>query len=193
MATIYRPRHQRQINPGDPYGKYNCTAYSAAIAVDRATLGGSRVTGEEIRAASSEPRPRPSSPGLNLPQATAAAFKATRVSLDVRRTSWTSMLLYIKNRGIILQGDYDQMGSFSCQTSFKGAHAVFLNNLNSDPVTIGGTEYGSGKAALTYDPLCTDYKWEPLTTLRKYAEKFTASLGYSGVLYATTRITPLIA
>jgi len=193
MATIYRPKHQRQINPGDPYGKYNCTAYSAAIAVDRATLGGSRVTGEGIRANSSEPRPDPGSPGLDLSQATAAAFRTTRVDLTVRRATWASLTASLRaGRGAILQGDYDQMGSFSCQTSFRGNHAVYLNNLNTETVEIGGVEYTAGKAALMYDPLCTSYKWTPLTVLRKYGEKFALSVGFSGVLFATTRITPNI-
>ena len=193
MATVYRPRHQKQINSYDPYGKYNCTAYAAAVAVDRHTVGGIIVTGEAIRGASSEPLPQPRSPGLNLAQATSAAFRLTRAVLTVRRTSFDTMTVYLKNRGVILQGDYDQMAQWSCQTSFTGNHAVYLNNLNTGDVVIGDVTYGPGKCALTYDPLCASYKWEPLTVLRKYAEKFAASIGGKGVLCATTRITPLIA
>jgi hypothetical protein len=193
VATIYRPKHQRQINPNDPYGKYNCTAYAAAIAVDRATIGGCLITGKEVRANSTEPKPSPRSPGLNLVQGVGGAFRATHVGMQVRRISWSAMLVYLKNRGVILQGDYDQMSGFSCQTSFRDNHAVFLNNTNTDPVTIADVEYGPGKCALTYDPLCTGYKWVPLTVLRKYAEKFALQQGFAGVLCATTRSTPLIA
>jgi hypothetical protein len=180
MAVIYRPRHQRQINGFDPYGPVNCTAYSAAIALDRATLGGCTATGKQVREASSEPIPSPGSPGLNLDQVETVARK-WHVVLDARMGTFADALAALAaGRGVVLQGDYDQMGAYSAQPSFKGDHAMFLNN-------IGGT----GTRILTYDPLHTEYRYIPTAVLKRYAEKHAAATG-GKVRYAFTRVTPNI-
>ena len=193
MAVQYRPKHQRQL--AEPIsGRYDCTAYSAALAVDRHTIGGVVVRGRDIRLASTEPRPDPGSPGLNLAQATAAAFRLTRVNLTVKRGPWATFVTRLRTRGAILPGDYDQMGEFSAQPSFRDLHAMFINNLNSDHIEIGGVTYGPEKAGLTYDPLYRTFRWVPLAVLRKYAEKYARAVNYTGgVIYAETRVTPLIA
>lgn len=198
MGSVYRPKHQKQLTATDKYGKYNCTAVSAAIAGDRATLGGVIVSGKDIRAASSEPIPdtnpnTENGPGLTPQQAVDALYRLTRVPLVMRRTSWATMASNLNARGVLLPGDYDQMGAFSCQPSFRDLHSMYLNNRNSAPVTINGTTYPAGQAALTYDPLCGDYRWVPMSVLRKYAEKYARAVGYTGgVIYATTRVTPLV-
>ena len=196
MGVTYRPRHQPQLNASDPYGGVNCSAYSAAIMVDRATIGGVRVTGKDIRAASNEPRPEPGSPGLNIEQVIAAAFRLTRVNFTPRRGSWSVMLKHLGPSGVLLPGDYDQIPpAFDCQPGFNDLHMVAINNENSGSVTAAdGRVYGPGECALTYDPLCPAFRWVPLAVLRKYAEKYARRVGYTGgVIYATTRATPLIA
>ncbi len=183
MSYIYKPAHQRQINAGDKYGGFNCTAYSAAMAIDRATMGGTIVTGRQVRANSNEPVPDPQSPGLSLPQVVNVAF-GWHVELDNRSGApWSSLLAALKEgRGLILQGDYDQMGAYSCQTSFKGPHAIFCNHVSGD-----GDIY-------TYDPLCSAGREVPAPTIRAYAEKLAKTWGsYPGLLFATTRITPNLA
>ena len=181
MAVVYRPSHANQIQAGGPTGPFDCTAWSAAFAIDRATLGGVKVTGRQVRLASSEPIPSPSSPGLNLQQVADVAAK-WHVDLNYRLGSFIDVLAALAAfRGVILQGDYDQMGTWSCQPSFKGDHAVFLNSLDT-----------AGTRALTYDPLCAAYRWVPIGTLKRYCEKHAASTG-GKVRYATTRVTPLIA
>lgn len=184
MTTIYKPKHQRQLAPGTgPTGKYDCSAYSAAMAIDRATLGGTLVTGKQVRLASNEPIPDPDSPGLNLPQVVNVAFR-WHVDL-VNRTGapWAAVMAALREgRGVILQGDADQLGTHTCQASFTGDHAVYVNHISGD-----GDLYWQ-------DPLCAAGKEIPEKVARAYAEKFARTVGrYPGVLFATTRATPVIA
>lgn len=184
MGFIYKPTHQRQIVAGDKYGGYNCTAYSAAMAIDRATMGGTLVTGKLIRQNSNEPVPDPASPGLSLPQIVNVAFK-WHVELENRGGApWTAFIKALKEgRGVVLQGDYDQLGSeYSCQSSFKGNHAVYVNHVT------GNDEL------YWYDPLCSGPRNVPMATGKAYAEKFAKSINVSpGILFATTRVTPNLA
>ena len=70
----------------------------------------------------------------------------------------------------------------SCQASFKGDHSVFVNHVSGDG------------DLFVMDPLCAAGKEVKEATMRAYAEKMAKSAGrYPGVLFATTRITPLIA
>jgi hypothetical protein len=186
MGYIYKPRHQYQLGPGSyPTGGYDCTAYSAAMAIDRATLGGTIATGRQVRLASSEPTPDRDSPGLNLNQVINVAFK-WHVDLDSRYGApWSSLIAALKSgRGLILQGDYDQIpAGFSGQLSFKGDHAVFINHVTGD-----GDLYWM-------DPLREKGAVEiKASVARAYAEKLAKKWGiYPGLAFATTRITPTIA
>jgi hypothetical protein len=182
VGFIYKPRHQRQIVAADPYGRYNCTAYSAAMAFDRHTMGGVVVTGKQVRAASSEPYPDRISPGLNLAQIIDVGHK-WHIELESRRgIPWSSFIAQLKSgRGAILQGDYDQMGDWSSQATFKGDHAMYLNHVSGD-----GDIY-------TYDPLAKAAREIPAAVLKRYGEKFATRIGTSGVICALTRITPTVA
>lgn len=183
MAIIYRPKHQRQLSPGTgPTGRFDCTAYAAAMAIDRATLGGTIVSGKQVRLASNEPIPDPKSPGLNLPQVVAVAFR-WHVELESRvGAPWSAVMAALREgRGVILQGDADQVGAYNCQTGFAGDHAVYVNHISGD-----GDLFWQ-------DPLCKAGKEIPEAVARAYAEKFARTVGkYPGLLFATTRITPLI-
>lgn len=181
MSVIYRPKHQRQIVASDPHGGVNCTAYSAAIGIDRGTIGGSLVTGKWVRAHSSEPNPDPGSPGLNIAQVCDVA-QDIGVDLTAEKTSHFAKALarLAEGRGLVLAGDYDQMGGFSCQANFKGLHAIFVNNLNTP-----------GTSLLVYDPLCPTYRYIDIGTIKRYAEKYAQQAG--GLLwYGYTRVTPNI-
>jgi hypothetical protein len=67
----------QQLDPWTPTSPFDCTAYAAAWLADEHTCGSVKVTGRQVRLASSEPVPDPKSPGLNLPQADAAVYRAT--------------------------------------------------------------------------------------------------------------------
>jgi hypothetical protein len=154
------------------------------MAFDRATLGGVNVSGRLVRLASSEPVPDKASPGLNLGQVINVGFK-WHIDLDNRTGApWGSVIAALKaGRGVILQGDYDQLAGFSCQASFKGDHAVYVNHVTGD-----GDLYWM-------DPLCAgpNANMDPAVA-RRYAEKFARSVGvYPGLLFATTRVTPTVA
>jgi hypothetical protein len=183
MGFIYKPRHQKQIVSTDPWGKFNCSAYSFAMAVDRHTLGGMDVTGKQVRAATNEPYPDPNSPGLNIAQLMTVAVKWNLDGFESRRgIPWSSFIAQMKTgRGAILQGDYDQMGDYSSQASFRGDHAMFINHVSGDG------------DLFTYDPLAKAPREIPQIILRRYAEKFAKAVGTSGVICALTRETPTIA
>ena len=186
MGFIYKPLHQAQLAPGTgPTGKFDCTAYSAAMAIDRATLGGTLVTGRAVRLASNEPYPDPDSPGLNLQQIVQVAGRWHVDIYNRMRAPWSSVMSMLREgRGIILQGDYDQIPKeFSGQLSFKGDHAVYVNHVSGD-----GDLYWM-------DPLRKAGPIEiPADIARKYAEKLARKWGlYPGLAFATTRITPTIA
>lgn len=186
MGFTYKPEFSYQLGSGSgPTGGFDCTAHSAAMAIDRATLGGSKITGRQVRLASTEPYPDPHSPGLSIPQVINVGFKL-HVSLENRSGApWSSLIAALKGqRGVILQGDYDQIpAEFSGQLSFKGDHAVFVNHISGD-----GDFYWM-------DPLRKAGPIEiPAAVARKYAEKLAKSWGtFPGLLFATTRITPTIA
>lgn len=180
MAVIYRPRHERQIKPSDPFGRYNCGAVATAIAIDRATLGGCMVNGDDVRAHTNEPIPDPGSPGLNIGQLVWAAAKMGVELQEVRGGTFETLLGRLRQtRGVILSGEGSALGPNTCQPGFVGAHAIFLNNLST-----------SGASILVYNPLCPNYRWLPVATVQRYAERFGQLHG--GLAYAYTRITPNI-
>ena len=183
MATVYRPKHQRQLVSTDPYGGKNCAAYSAAMAIDRATLGGVAVTGRQVRSASNEPIPDPASPGLNIPQLVNVAFGWHIALNDRTGAPWASVMAALREyRGVILFGDYDVFpAGVSCQAGFKGDHSVYVNHITGDG------------DLFVMDPLCPAGKEVKEATMRAYAEKMGKATGHGlGVLFAVTRITPLI-
>jgi hypothetical protein len=157
------------------------------MAIDRATIGGTLVTGKQVRAASNEPRPDPSSPGLNIPQLVNVAF-GWHVELTNRtRGTWSSLMAALKDRqGVILQGDADQLPpQYNGQTGFKGNHCVYINHEKDD----------TGAEVWWMDPLNKQGSFYiPTAVARAYAEKLAKAAGiFPGVFFATTRSTPSLA
>lgn len=76
------PRAYLQLRHGDPYGGYNCTAWGAAFRVDAHSKGATKTTGIAVRSHSDEPRPDPSSPGLNLGQVDESVKVITHDKID---------------------------------------------------------------------------------------------------------------
>lgn len=178
-AVRYIPAFQYQLIYSDPQGGYNCTAYSMAMAIDKATYGGDRVSGSQIRALS------PAYPyiGLTLPDAITAASRTHVRIYNKSGQTWGAMIDALRHgRGVILQGNYGQMGIYSAQPSFRGNHAVYIDYLHS-----------SGNYLYVMDPLSkVGGRWIPVSVMRAYAEKLGRSTGiYPGIYWASTAATRL--
>lgn len=181
----YRPQHQHQLVSSDPYGKFNCTAYSFAMMVDAVTIGGIKKTGKEIRAMSNEPVPDPKSPGLNIVQLEAIAKKMDFQLFDRTGNSWEQCLEYLQNgQRVILQLDSGDLGASACKVSDVG-HAMLLQAAPDDyrPTEVLGN-----------DPLCKEEKWYPRATLKKAAEHFARQTGINnGIRFAVSKVVPRVA
>lgn len=184
-AVRYDPRHQTQLNPNDPHGGVNCSAYAAAMAWDGATHGGFLISGAQVRAASNEPNPDPQSPGLNILQLVTVGNKFHVALANKTHQSFQQAIndLSKRNEYIVLQGDADQLPN----TTFLGPHAITL-------VAVVSTGIKS------HNPLDKAARIYPLDVLRRYAEKFgranglgKAPDGDQAIFYASTRQTPDIA
>jgi hypothetical protein len=186
-AVIYRAPHLRQLVSSDPYGKYNCTAYAAARAINAATLGGLVISGAKIRALSDEPIPSPSSPGLNIRQVCAVS-RTLRVPLLDRTAAgegWDDVVGYLDvtgpGRRVVAQVDYAHWPD-PCQASTGFLHAVTLDAIRHR----GGTA-----EVLASDPLCSTLKWYRAGAVRDAMAAFTGSV--NRLSFALTREIPLIA
>jgi len=180
MSGSYRyvPAFQYQGLWSDPQGFWSCTAYSTAMAVSRATGGGSQITGRQIRALTGVGPNQ----GLTLPQVMRAT-DILAVPLVRPIGQWSAVMAALKsNRGVVLQGDYDQIPDSINLSSFDGYHAVYLDRLHSDGVHI-----------YMMDPLRrAGPVWVDASILRKFAEKLTRQEGvYPMVLFTYTRVTRL--
>ncbi len=178
-ATIYRPTHQKQINKGDPLGGLSCTAYSAAIAFDRATIGGIIVSGEDVREATglSVAKIR-AKHGLTLGEIERAALHFHIYLHDHSGEPFSNLIKALQNyKGVIAQGIYEKFGEYRC-SSYRGGHAIYLNNLNSEQTHI-----------LVYDPLANAPRWIPINIISDFMHALPVG---KGVYFATTRSTPLI-
>ena len=133
----------RQLNNGDPYGGYDCTAWSTSGAIAHATQGKVLTTGTYIRKHSSEPIPDPQSPGLNLVQ-TAAVAKTLGVYMDVRIGSkavpWAEYeRRRLDDQGAIIQVGYGPIADskYDAGGGFRGNHATFENRKTYEPLADG--------------------------------------------------------
>lgn len=126
----HEPGFRGQLAAGGPYGKYDCTAWSAVFAIDYATCGRTITTGQRIRSLSDEPIPDPRSPGLNLGQVDEVALRHFGVSLDTRYAyPWAEFARRIAaGEGAILQGEYEVIADsgFDAGRGFRGGHAIFV-------------------------------------------------------------------
>jgi hypothetical protein len=181
-SVRYIPAFQYQLLPTDPQGGFSCTAYAMAMAVDKSTYGGSRVTGRQIRALSTAS----AYVGLTLPQAIAAASRLyVPVTNESGSGTWVDLLNALKHgRGVVLQGDYDQIpDNYSGQPTFDGNHAVYIDYIHS-----------TGLYMYVMDPLQRNgAQWVPVTIMQKFAEKLARTTGiYPRLFYAVTVTTRLL-
>jgi hypothetical protein len=172
----------------DPYGKFNCTAYAAARAIDAATLGGLKIDGETIRALSNEPVPNPDSPGLNIAQVVAVS-KKLRVPLYDRTNNvtegWDAVVKYLDlvgpGRRVLAQIDHDVWRE-KCQPGGSFLHALTLDALRRKDGVM---------QVLGSDPLCTGLMWYNAGNVRDAMAAFTGNV--NNLSFAVTREIPLVA
>lgn len=125
---VYYPRFQRQLNPGDPLGGFNCTCYSGAMAADYHTLGRKVPTGEAVRNRTGD-----RSGGTTLPQVDYSLNSGWSVNLDTRigsaKLTWNQFTARINaGQSAILQGSYSAIfrTRFSGSNTFTGNHAILV-------------------------------------------------------------------
>lgn len=166
MSEYYIPIFRRQI--GDPTtdrDAYICTMSSGAMALDYHTLGKIQVWGGQLEKCQDD-----HVGGSDLYDLRTAWKRCHNQTLEIRSgQGWAGVKRALaEGRAVVIQGDYDQMGSYSCQASFLGGHAEVLI-----PSTTRWARVG--------DPLCRGFKDVPEKTMKAYAEKLA-----SGVLFAVT-------
>lgn len=146
MPTIYEVDYWervRQLNNGDPYGGYDCLAWTCSGSIAHSTQGRTLTTGTYIRKHSDEPVPDPKSPGLNLVQVAAVA-KTLGVYLDVRIGSRAVTFAEYERRRLDDQGALIQVGygpiadsRYDAGGGFRGGHGMFENRRTYDPLADG--------------------------------------------------------
>lgn len=138
MSQPDRPVFVKQLD-GSRYAGLNCTCASAAMALDRHTIGAHKSTGAYVRALTGD-----TSGGTTLAQVDAALIKRWSVNLDVEyRLSFDAFQSRIQaGQGAILQGwEAVTRGTrWQASETFGGNHAWFVNDYNSS-------------GFLVYDPL----------------------------------------
>lgn len=177
------PAIQLQLNPNDPYGRYNCAAYSGGMAGDADSRGLLVFTGKQVRAHSTEPVPNQLSPGLTLQQVDASLFELSngRINLDVHPTGspfytvptslrageWAELAIW---RGVLVDAGH----GFS--STFRQAHGI-----------LAGYDQNR-KVPIIIDPLVnrvTDVTWSELETA---CSELMRRWGFgSGAYYSLTR------
>jgi hypothetical protein len=120
-----------QLSQGGATGPYDCTAWSAAIAIATGSCGKETPSGRIIRLLSDEPVPDPSSPGLNLPQVAAVALDKYGIYLDVRIGSRAVTWAEYEHRrtsgqATLLQGSYAAIAAskYDAGRGFTGGHCI---------------------------------------------------------------------
>lgn len=153
-CPTYEPPFGSQLQSGGSTGPYDCTAWAASRAIAFATCGGKVPSGRTIRLLSSEPKPNPASPGLNLPQVAAVAQDDFGVHFDVhvgsRRVSFAEYeRRRLAGQGCIIQLDYSPIASsrYDAGRGFTGGHAMF----ESHSTTIDSLADGRASGVWRYD------------------------------------------
>lgn len=193
MGSPHRPVFRKQL--GDPtttLDSLNCTPASAAMAIDRATIGRIRVYGGQVRAATGD-----TSGGTNLTQMQTAVRKwNVSLTVDYGLPMATFYSRLRAGRGAILQGASSATRNTKYRASFTfgGNHAWWVNEGR------GWDRYGRPSEVLVYDPLAdgrySGIARSPFWLPRYYMELFasrlqigTRTLGSGRVYAAFTRDT----
>ncbi len=143
--TAYRPRQVDQLD-GSRFAGSNCTAASAAVALDRETLGRKTSTGAIIRNWTYD-----TVGGLRQSQVVDALERAYGVELDLDLGVATADAFkrLDAGHGMMLAGQSSATRGtkWSASETFGGNHQWFLNERRANSQVFGGREH------LVYDPL----------------------------------------
>lgn len=178
---MYRPLFRPQYpDPTTTQDWTNCTMASGAMLLDFHTQGNVQKWGGELRRLQSD-----QVGGTDIGDLKVAWYRLGFTLNDRRGRTWADVIVDLKSgRGVVLTGDYDVLlGRHSCQGTFNGNHAVYLNpnSFNTDGIVVG-------------DPLCNAYKRIPISALKAYSEKLGRSVYGSTtpqkIMYATSRAWP---
>jgi len=176
----YLPRFLTQRDPTDPCARFNCVAYSGAMALDYATLGGLRVSGRVVREATNEPRCADSLPGLTAAQLVGASRELYVPLVPRLDQTWGELAAEIDaGCGAVAFLRYGALPvSLRSSGTFTGDHAVFVqyHDRTNRRWRIG-------------DPLATVWKWWPSAALRTAMEAFPGP----GLDWVRTRDVPELA
>lgn len=138
MTVPDRPVFVKQLD-GSRYAGLNCTCASAAMALDRHTIGAKHATGAYVRFLTGD-----TTGGTTLAQVDAALARTWGVNLDVEYgLSWDAFSTRIRaGQGAILQGwaAVTRGTRWQASETFGGNHAWYVNDRNDD-------------GFLVYDPL----------------------------------------
>lgn len=176
MSHAYQPLDRSQLNPNDPYGGVNCSAYSFARQVDYTTHGGVIVAGSLIRALSDEAKPNPTSPGLNLTQLVAVAHRL-HVEFENRTgTGWAGVIKALdERRSVLLQLDASKLPQ--AIRPWLPSYSPFPHATVIDWKTTAGLHW--------YDPVTGKDQYATEAQLRPAAEALRKS-----VFFGVTRQVP---
>ena len=179
--------HMTQRKSSDPYWQFNCGAYSGAMLIEDATLGGlSGITGRVVRSLSSEPVPDPASPGLNIPQVLNVMRKLHVEATDMSGHTWSEMMTALnEQRRVTLSIDYGELPAASkCQAKGDFGHQIVL----IDRQVRNGVEMVHGS-----DPLCSGVRFYIGDELKAAAQAFARQTNLTtGLRWAMTRSIPKV-
>lgn len=163
-------------------GRYDCGAYSAAMAAFADSRGRWKLTGRQVRLATDEPVPDPKSPGLNLRQTDDALFLLTKgeVNLDTQwRAPWSRVETNLRagrwGHLCVTRGPLVDAG-FSGGDRFRGRHGILIgyDKAESTPILA--------------DPLVPYYQNVTWAALKRAAGAFAPDVGFGAADIAFTRI-----
>jgi hypothetical protein len=126
----------------------------------------------------------PATPGWSLPDL-ALAMKRLGVPFEDRSgQGWTEVgNAHRAGLYLALQGDSDQFGTGTCSGTFKGDHCIGVHPASR-------TNPDSTIEWWIDDPICPTGRWEAMTTLQRYAQKFSATVDFGAFTHAVPKPVP---
>jgi len=163
MARRYLPTFQTQRDASDPCGRFNCVAYSGAMAVDYATVGGVLVPGRTVRSLTGEPGCADAAGAGLTPAQLVTAGRALHVGLVARLDqTWPELVAevgYQDDPGMaaVVWLRYGALAlKYRSSGTFTGDHAVFVHAfIHGTPVRVR-----------VGDPLASGWKLWPAGQLK---------------------------
>ncbi len=124
----------------------------------------------------------PNTPGWSIPDAVLAAKRLGHALINYSGDGWSGVLTALHSRHyVVIQGDSDQFGNWTCSGVFNGDHCIGIDGSRSRIVDGEGWHWID-------DPICPEGRWERDIVIRRYAEKLNHGIRFA--VFATTIPTP---